>query len=68
VNLGDGLLGVHVRMKGGMTVCRVTVLKEGKKPKVNDDDFYLSEDIWYASTVIGQLQKLRIEELKGGSC
>lgn len=67
-NLGDGLLGVYVRMEGGMKECRITVLsKDGKKPKVNDDDFLQYEDIWYAMDVIRSYQTVRIEELKGNT-
>jgi hypothetical protein len=60
-------MGVHVRMKGGMKVCRITILQDGKKPKINDDDFRKSEGIWYASAVISRHQTIRIEELKGDS-
>ena len=66
-NLGDGLLGVNVRMKGGMTVCRLSILSsDGKKPKINDDDFLKSDDIWYAMAVIRSHQTVRIEELSRG--
>jgi len=65
VNLGDALMAVHVRMKGGMEACRVTILQDGKKPRINDDDFFKSEDIWYATAVIGRRQTIRVEELTG---
>ena len=65
VNLGDCVMGVHVRLSGGMERCRVTVFTPDKKPKINDDDFFKSEDIYYGTAVIGHYQTIRIEELKG---
>ena len=65
VNLGDAQMAVYVRMKGGMKACCITILSEDKKPRVNDDDFILSEDIWYGLAVIRKHQIVRIEELKG---
>ncbi len=56
-------MGVHVRLQGGMERCRITVFTPGKKPKINDDDFFKSEDIYYATAVIGHYQTIRIEEL-----
>jgi hypothetical protein len=64
-NLGDAQMAVYVRMKGGMKACRITILSEDKKPKINDDDFFQSEDIWYGIAVIRKHQIVRIEELRG---
>jgi len=64
VNLGDCLMAVHVRLPGGMERCRVTVFTPDKKPKINDDDFFKSEDIYYGTAVISHYQTIRIEELE----
>src|SRR5205807_1165304 len=63
-NIGDSLIKVSVRMRGGMERCKILLLQEGyqaKEPKIIDD-FVKYRDIWYATTIINSLQSIRIEE------
>jgi hypothetical protein len=66
-NLGDGFMGVHIRMQDGIARCKMTVLQERHQPKQPKevDTFIKFEEIWYATATINCLQTVRIEEMKG---
>jgi|SRR5882762_6395076 len=65
-NVGDSLMGVHIRLPDGADRCRMTILQEGHQPKAprDIDDFIQFEGTWYATATINCLQAVRIEEIE----
>ena len=64
-NLGDGFMGVHIRLRQGMEQCKISILQEQYQPKSprTIDDFIEYEGIWYATATVNCLQTLKIEEI-----
>src|SRR5947209_12629781 len=48
-NLGDGFMGVHVRMRDGTERCKVTILQEEHQPKPpkDVDEFIKLDGSWH---------------------
>lgn len=64
-NIGDGFVGVHVRLLDGIQRCKMTLLQEKYQPEPPREAGMLIkyEDIWYVTTTINSLQTVRIEEI-----
>ena len=60
-NLGDGQVGIYLKLPQNMLSYRMTVMQEGRKPRKIEDHLY--RETRYAVASVSEFHAVRIEEV-----